>query len=82
MPALFRDALLAQAVSERVRTLSSCRVAAPVAVCAVQRRFEHSEVVPTSQHTNLPPLVEGPAVRLASRHAKVRRDGYRKRQKY
>ncbi len=33
-------------------------------------------VVPTSQHTNLPPLVEGPAIRLARRHAKVRRKGY------
>jgi hypothetical protein len=37
-------------------------------------------VVPTSQHTNLPLLVEGPAVRLASRYAKVRRAGYRKAQ--
>jgi DNA-directed RNA polymerase specialized sigma24 family protein len=37
-------------------------------------------LVPTGQHTNLPPLVEGPAVRLASRHAKVKREGYRKRQ--
>jgi hypothetical protein len=33
---------------------------------------------PTSQHTNLPPLVEGPAIRLARRHAKVRRAGYRR----
>jgi len=32
-------------------------------------------VVPTSQHKNLPPLVEGPAIQLASRHAKFRRDG-------
>jgi hypothetical protein len=37
-------------------------------------------VHPTSQHTNLPPLVEGPAVRLVGRHAKVRREGYRNRQ--
>jgi hypothetical protein len=35
-------------------------------------------VPPTSQHTNLPPLVEGPAIRLARRHAKVRRAGYRR----
>jgi hypothetical protein len=34
---------------------------------------------PTSQHMNLPPLVEGPAVELAGRHAKVRREGYRRR---
>jgi hypothetical protein len=34
--------------------------------------------LPTSQHTNLPPLVEGPAVQLARRHAKVRRAGYRR----
>jgi site-specific DNA recombinase len=34
-------------------------------------------VPPTSQHTNLPPLVEGVAVRLARRHAKLRRGGYR-----
>jgi hypothetical protein len=36
-------------------------------------------VPPTSQHTNLLPLIEGPAVRLAGRHAKVRREGYRTR---
>jgi hypothetical protein len=36
-------------------------------------------VVPTSQHTNLPPLVEGPVVRLAGRHAKIRREGYQRR---
>jgi hypothetical protein len=36
-------------------------------------------VVPTSQHTNLLPLVEGPGIRLASRHAKIRRGGYRTR---
>ncbi len=36
--------------------------------------------LPTSQHTNLPPLLEGSTVRLASRHAKVRREGYRRRQ--
>jgi hypothetical protein len=41
-----------------------------------------SLVVPTGQHTNLPPLVEGPAIRLASCHAKVRREGYRRRQMY
>jgi hypothetical protein len=34
---------------------------------------------PTSQHTNLPPLVEGPVVRLAGRHAKTRRAGYQRR---
>jgi len=50
-----------------------------MAVRAAQRRFRSPEVVPTGQHTNLPPLVEGPAVRLASRHAKIRRDWYRTR---
>jgi hypothetical protein len=69
-------------MGEKVRTLSSCRLRRSRPVYAAQRRFRSPEVVPTSQHTNLPPLVEGPAVRLASRHAKVRRDGYRKRQKY
>jgi hypothetical protein len=34
----------AAGMGEKVRTLSSCRVAAPVAVGAAQRGFEHSEV--------------------------------------
>lgn len=37
-------------------------VAALAAVCAAQRRFEHPAVVPTSQHENLQPLIEGPAI--------------------
>ena len=31
-----------------------------------------------SQNTNLGPLVEGPAITLAGRHTKVRREGYPK----
>ncbi len=31
---------------------------------------------PASQSANLDPLVEGPAITLAGRHTKVRRDGY------
>jgi hypothetical protein len=31
---------------------------------------------PASQNANLEPLIEGPAISLAARHAKVRRDGY------
>lgn len=33
---------------------------------------------PGSQNTNLEPLVEGPAIRLAARHTKIRREGYLK----
>ncbi len=54
-------------------------VAASVAVCAAQRRFECLDVVPTSHNKNLQPLVEGPAVRLVGRHSKVRRGGYQTR---
>ncbi len=36
-------------------------VAAPPTVRAAQHRFEDSDVVPTGQRKNLPPLVEGPA---------------------
>ncbi|MDA8311130.1 MAG: hypothetical protein M0Z46_11065 [Actinomycetota bacterium] len=32
-----------------------------------------------SQNANLEPLIEGPAISLAVRHTKVRRDGYRRR---
>jgi hypothetical protein len=59
----------------------SCRVA----TCGAGRHLRCSAQVwasvalPTSQHTNLPPLVEGPTVRLVGRHAKVRRAGYRTR---
>ena len=31
-----------------------------------------------SQNANLGPLVEGPAITLAGRHTKVRREGYAK----
>jgi len=31
---------------------------------------------PASRNANLEPLVEGPAITLAARHAKVRREGY------
>jgi len=34
-------------------------------------------VVPAFHNPNLTPLVQGPTIRLAQRHAKVRRDGYR-----
>ena len=33
---------------------------------------------PASQNANLAPLVEGQAISLAARHAKVRREGYAK----
>ena len=33
-------------------------------------------VPPASHNANCEPLVEGPAITLARRHAKVRRDGY------
>ena len=33
---------------------------------------------PASQNANLEPLVEGPAISLAARHTKVRREGYAK----
>ncbi|MDA8358441.1 MAG: hypothetical protein M0Z95_19615 [Actinomycetota bacterium] len=33
---------------------------------------------PTSQNANLEPLVEAPAISLAARYAKVRREGYAK----
>ncbi len=31
---------------------------------------------PASHNANLEPLIEGPAISLAARHAKVRREGY------
>lgn len=31
-----------------------------------------------SQNANLEPLIEGPAISLAARHTKIRRDGYRR----
>jgi len=33
---------------------------------------------PASQNANLEPLIAGPAISLAARHTKVRRDGYRR----
>jgi hypothetical protein len=35
---------------------------------------------PTGHNTNPTPLVTGPTIRLMARNAKVRRDGYRKKQ--
>jgi hypothetical protein len=35
-----------------------------------------TRVPPASHNANLVPLVEGPAISLTARHAKVRRDGY------
>jgi hypothetical protein len=43
-------------------------------------RIQHSNVDPTEQNGNPNPLVEGPTIQLAGVHAKVRREGYRKRQ--
>jgi len=37
-------------------------------------------VHPTGHNTNPTPLVTGPTIRLMARNAKVRRDGYRKKQ--
>ncbi|MDF2740055.1 MAG: hypothetical protein K0S88_1422 [Actinomycetia bacterium] len=37
------------------------------------------DVHPTVPIPNTTPLVTGPAIRVPARHAKVRRDGYRKR---
>lgn len=62
----------------------SCRVAACAAGgrlrCSAQVKHQRRAALPTSQYTNLPPLVEDPAVELAKRHTKVRREGYRRRQ--
>jgi hypothetical protein len=33
---------------------------------------------PTDHNANPTPLVKGPMIQLAMRHAKIRRDGYRK----
>jgi hypothetical protein len=33
---------------------------------------------PASHNANLDPVVEGPAISLAARHVKVRREGYAK----
>jgi hypothetical protein len=35
-------------------------------------------VHPASHNAKLEPVVEGPAITLAARHAKIRRDGYAK----
>jgi hypothetical protein len=35
-------------------------------------------VPPASFNTNLAPLIEGPMISLAPKHAKVRREGYRR----
>ena len=49
-----------------------------VASGAVGRRFESCRGHHPLQHPNLWLLVAGPTIRLGSRHAKVRRGGYRK----
>lgn len=33
---------------------------------------------PRAPNANLEPLVEGPGIRLAARHTKIRREGYRR----
>ena len=45
---------------------------------AGQMRAEDWSAPPAPQNANLAPVVEGPAISLAARHAKVRRDGYRR----
>ena len=43
---------------------------------AAHVRAEDWSAHPASHNANLKPLVEGPAITLAARHAKVRREGY------
>jgi hypothetical protein len=70
-PASRADLIFWQKNDKRLPARSKARIGWPLSWGYV--------VLPTSQHTNLPPLLEGSAVRLASRHAKVRREGYRRR---
>jgi hypothetical protein len=44
------------------------------------RTAEREVVHPAGHNTNPNPLVTGPTTRLMARNAKVRRDGYRKKQ--
>jgi len=37
-----------------------------------------AEAHPASFNTNLAPLIDGPVISLAPKHAKVRRQGYRR----
>jgi len=41
-------------------------------------RAEDCSAHPASQNANLVPLIEWPAISLPARHAKVRREGYRR----
>lgn len=44
----------------------------------LQVRAEDWSAHPASFNTNLAPLIEGPVISLAPKHAKIRREGYRR----